>query len=137
MRFPLIVAAVLVTAACGRGDGVPRTEPESWFVVDREVNRAVGGQTIHHQGPSAPALLNPPAGDRAQFVIVTAVVSADGRIARATILRRPRKEVTEADVIALLRPLRFRPATLDGRPVAVYYSLTLPVPRHRRADSAP
>ena len=136
MRLPVIIAAVLLTVACGRGDGVPRTEPESWFVVDAEVNRAVDGQTIYHQGPSAPALLNPPQGDRAQFVIVTAVVSADGRIARATILRRPRSEVTQADVIALLRPLRFRPATLDGRPVAVYFSLTLPMPRQQRADSA-
>lgn len=122
-------AAVLVTAACGRGNSPPRAEPESWFVVDEDVNRAVDGQTIYHQGPSAPSLLNPPQGDRAHFVIVSAVISTDGRIARATILRRPASDVTQADVAALLRPLRFRPATLEGKPVAVYYNLTLPVPR--------
>ena len=124
--------AVLVTAAlvgCGGGDGLPEAQPVVWFVVDEAVNRSVEGATIYHQGPAAPVLLNPPrVSEGAARVIVSAVISPDGRIARAAILRRIEGSPGQADVLATLRPLRFRPATLEGKPVAVYYNLTLPVP---------
>lgn len=64
-------------------------------------------------------------------VIAQAVVSDTGRIARVRLLRAPMVPVDE-DILAerlieAAAGCRLEPATLDGEPVPVYFSITLDV----------
>jgi TonB family protein len=56
------------------------------------------------------------------FVIVEAVISREGRVCATRVLKGD-EEVARAVVAALVQ-WRFEPATLHGKPVAVYYTLT-------------
>jgi hypothetical protein len=112
-----------------------------WFVVDAAEDRRLDDRLIYHQGPrQPPAALRrgpvmlpiDPSEVRDRPLLVQVVVSDTGRVARARILRDPslqsvRKDVLKQRVAAALRGFRFSPATLDDRPVAVYYDLSLPV----------
>lgn len=121
----------------GRGDqnGV---EPGPWFVVDAVEAERLEPGAIYHQGPRRPvpvrrapvALPLPPGRIPERPVIVQVILSDRGRVARARLLRAPplpgigtaplRERLVEA-----LREFLFEPATLEGKPVAVHYSLTL------------
>jgi protein TonB len=57
-------------------------------------------------------------------VIIEVVVDREGRVADSRVLREPGFGTGEAALTAVDR-WRFRPATLDGRPVAVFLTVTV------------
>ncbi len=61
-------------------------------------------------------------------LIVQTVIRSDGTVGKVEILR-PRKVPPEVGAVLRrdIESWRFKPATLDGRPVAVHYTLTLNV----------
>ncbi|HEX2224089.1 MAG TPA: TonB family protein, partial [Thermoanaerobaculia bacterium] len=100
-----------------------------------EVDRSLAGLPLYHQGPHPPKLerrvpveLQADASASSQGVaIAEVVISPQGRIARARILRAPKVAGMTEAVVASLREWRFQPARLEGEPVAVYYAVTLPL----------
>ena len=58
------------------------------------------------------------------IVVLQTVIGADGRVGRVEVLKGLPLGLTEAAVAAVER-WRFEPATLDGKPVAVYFNLTV------------
>ncbi len=85
-------------------------------------------------GPAAPqplatALLSlprgHPQGKRTFVVLVEAVISEQGRIETARVLGTPSELGLDSFVAEALRQWRFAPAQLHGKPVAVYWTLTL------------
>jgi TonB family protein len=113
----------------------PRVEPGPWQVVDPEADRALEGHTLYHQGPEPPTLQKREPGPvrvaggafREGVAIVQVVLSPEGTIARARVLRAPEVEGVLEALVESLRNWRFEPARLKGEPVAVYYNLTVPV----------
>lgn len=61
---------------------------------------------------------------RAGTVVLQATIDREGRVVDLVVLRGAPLGMTEAALDAVRR-WRFRPATLEGRPVAVYYHLTV------------
>ena len=132
--------ALLTIVQCG---GTPasqakppqKIEPGPWQVVDDDVNRSLGGHNIYHQGPRPPKLeyrapVEVPsahAGSLPSVAIAEIVISPDGKIARARILRAPDFAGLTNAVVTSLRKWRFQPARLEGKPVAVYYTVTVPL----------
>ena len=57
-------------------------------------------------------------------MILEAVIDRDGNVTAVRALRGLPMGCTEAAIDALQRT-KFRPATMNGRPVAVYYVLTV------------
>lgn len=128
---------------CGQGPGArpsdppapPKLQPGPWLIVDAAASRALEGHPIYHQGPAPPKLqarvsVQAPAGSvplQRKHLIVEAVISAEGKVARARVLRAAEIEIPAASLVAALREWRFQPARLDGKPVAVYYTLTVPI----------
>lgn len=140
----LLAAGLLV--ACGGGAPErsrklehPTVEPGLWLDVDAEEWRRLEDGPIYHQGPRQPPVLRAPGrltlpvpGPEApgRPLVVQAVVSDTGRVARVRLLRTPpipglAPEALDARLVATLREARFEPARLDGEPVAVYFNLTL------------
>jgi hypothetical protein len=112
-----------------------KIEPGPWLVVDSKVEDALAGSLIYHQGPVPPKLqrrvsVQAP-GDPATLswknIIVEAVISPEGKVARARVLRGPETQGLGAALVESLRHSRFQPARLAGKPVAVYYALILPL----------
>ncbi len=113
-------------------------EPGPWLVVDPKVEDAVAGSLIYHQGPAPPKLQGHVSvqmpGDPAALdwknIVVETVISPEGEVARARVLRGP--EGLGAALVESLRHSRFQPARLAGKPVAVYYVLILPLDLQER-----
>jgi protein TonB len=61
---------------------------------------------------------------RAGTVVLLATIDREGRVTDLEALREEPLGLTEA-ALAAVRRWRFRPATLEARPVAVYYHLTV------------
>lgn len=61
---------------------------------------------------------------RAGTVVLLATIDREGRVTDLEALRQEPLGLTEA-ALAAVRRWRFRPATLEARPVAVYYHLTV------------
>ncbi|MFL6232721.1 MAG: TonB family protein [Thermoanaerobaculia bacterium] len=109
------------------------SEPGPWLTVDRQAESALDGALVYHQGPAPPKLLHRtavyvPAGPGALprgVVIVETVISPDGRVVKARVLKAPKVEGLPSAVVESLREWRFEPARLAATPVAVYYTLTL------------
>ena len=57
-------------------------------------------------------------------VVLQATIDPEGRVTELEVLRGEPLGMTEA-AVAAVRQWRFRPATLEGRPIAVYYHLTV------------
>lgn len=57
-------------------------------------------------------------------MILEVVVDRDGRVAESRVLREPGLGTGESALTAV-DGWRFRPATLDGRPVATYLTVTV------------
>jgi len=141
--------------ACGRGAEIgrqappagaapeaPEVRPSAWLVVDPRSPALLEGTPIYHQGPEPPAFLHREAlrlplkqeapGGRPPLVLVQAVVSAEGRVVQARILRKPRlPEIGDTDLerclVETLGRFRLKPARLHAEAVAVYFNLTLEV----------
>ncbi|MEO1082853.1 MAG: DUF4846 domain-containing protein [Acidobacteriota bacterium] len=64
------------------------------------------------------------------ILIIQAVIDTEGRIESAELLKGPSGECFASYILAHLKTWRFEPATLHGRPVRVYYNLS--VHRHYR-----
>lgn len=112
----------------------PKVEPGPWLTVDAEALRLAQEGTIYHQGPAPPtpqhrAPVEIPVDDPDALpqgtIIVEVVVSLEGKVARARVLRAPPIEGLSTALVESLRQWRFEPARLKGAPVAVYYTLTL------------
>ena len=57
-------------------------------------------------------------------VILQAIINCRGDVQDITVLKGLPLGLTEA-AVAAVRTWRFRPATLDGRPISVYYNTTV------------
>ena len=107
-----------------------RSEPELWFEVDAPASRRLENEKVYHQGPEAPVLLRRvPAQVEStlgrDFVVVEAVLSPQGRVARARVLMAAKTPGLNQPLVEALSKWRFEPARLEGEPVAVYYTLTV------------
>ena len=60
-------------------------------------------------------------------LIVESVIAPDGRIAQVKVLRGPQDEILDRALAEAFKEWRFVPAKLQGKPVPVYYTLTIPV----------
>lgn len=114
-------------------------EPGPWLTVDEAEDQQLEGHRIYHQVRlDFPVLLRQvpvlvplaPSEIRAQRILVHAVLTESGRVARAEVLRAPAlagitTQALEERIVEALRAYRFEPAKLEGRPVAVYYNLSL------------
>ena len=56
--------------------------------------------------------------------IYEATITAQGDVTNVRVIRGSHPDI-DAEVIAALRQWKFRPATRNGKPVAVYYTLTV------------
>ena len=56
--------------------------------------------------------------------VLEAVIDSSGRVCAVRALKAPSPEIGKA-FEAALREARFKPARLDGKPVPVWYSLTV------------
>src|SRR5882724_39260 len=61
--------------------------------------------------------------------IYEATITAKGDVTNARVIRSSNLDI-DAEVIAALRQCKFRPATRNGKPVAVYYTLTIDIDVH-------
>jgi hypothetical protein len=151
LRGLTIIAAivgltVLAPIGCRRVSGTQPSirsgpapqKPGPWLVVEPKVEDALAGSLIYHQGPAPPKLqrrvsVQAP-GDPATLswksIIVEAVISPEGEVARARVLRGPETQGLGTALVESLRHSRFQPARLAGKPVVVYYVLILPL-EHR------
>lgn len=90
--------------------------------------RTVGGEV---QAPKKISGRDPdyPAGTRLgrgeDILIFECIVDEDGKLKSPKVLRWSRYPTLILEVLEALRTWRFRPATLHGQPVAVYYTLTV------------
>lgn len=108
-----------------------------WISLHPESLRGTPEDRIFHQHPTAkrPELLTRKepafsATDRLRpgIWIVESVIGKDGRIARFRILKGPTtNEETVRVLTDALREWRFQPATVEGEPIAVFYTLTVRV----------
>lgn len=117
------------------------SEPGPWLTVDPNAESDLAGALVYHQGPAPPKLLHRtpvrvPADPATQgVVIVETVISREGRIVKARVLRAPRVEGLQSAVLESLREWRFEPARLAATPVAVYYTLALKIdPQQKPRD---
>ena len=88
------------------------------------MHATVGPEIVARSPLRLPPSVETPA---ASTVIVRAVVTSTGRVARTQILRGPQVPELDEAVIQALREWRFKPAEHDGRPVAVYMNLELSI----------
>lgn len=120
----------------GQESGLPELSDPWIEVYPRTLKRneriyqhpEVGPKLLERRGLDA-ALVERSSPDRA--VIVRAVVSRSGRVAKAQLLRSApwpdSSPALEEALVKALRGWRFEPAMLEGEPVAVYMNLTIPV----------
>lgn len=152
MRVWCIGLLCFLTACMGSPAETEKVQPSErplrvddchWFEVlnPGDPESLSGEQTIYHQGPQVrPSLLHAEplrlsqglgiSGD--QVILVRTVLSDQGRIVRACLLRVPDPwPVTAGDpedlLLPVLREFRFTSARLDGRPVPVFYNVTVPI----------
>src|SRR5262249_25083910 len=57
-------------------------------------------------------------------LVYEATITAKGEVSNVRVIRSRNPDI-DAAVLAALRQWRFRPATRNGKPVAVYYTLTI------------
>ncbi len=149
MRYAgLALLVILLLAAPGCGERpVPASRPEPvgsppaaaprpedpWLTVHTEGLPA----RIYWEASAPPRVLQKsavrlPDGVPRESLIVRVIVSGQGRVLRAQILRGARGTEVEAAAVEALQDWRFEPATLRGEPVAVYMNLVLePKPPRR------
>lgn len=101
--------------------GPPPSEPEDEGPV-YVVGEVVPPEPVHTPRPRYPEIARQ--AGRTGTVIVQATIDREGSVTEVEVLRGAPMGLTEAAVEAVRR-WRFRPATLEGRPVAVYYQLTV------------
>jgi len=124
------------TAAKAAPAGPPRIDYASipWVPLHPESLRGTPENRIFHQHPTArrPVLLT---GKTPLFAkhklgpgiwIVEVVLAKDGRLARFRILKGPTTDEKTVRLLAgALKEWRFQPAMVDGKPIAVFYTLTM------------
>lgn len=131
-----------VSTPPSRSVAPPTLENNPWLIVDARESKRLEEVTVYYSGPQkGPILLEgervirlPAPGDDLSSdpppLIVRVVVGDTGRVARVRILRTPsvpglQTQVLQDKVVSTVKRLKFEPATLDGRPVPVYYAITL------------
>jgi TonB family protein len=98
-----------------RAKGDPPLEPAE---TPPERTGATRPEIIHHPKPSFSS------SDVEGTVIVEAVIDQDGCTRQVKILRGVSKEA-DAAALEAVRQWVFRPATLDGKPISVFYVMTV------------
>lgn len=109
-----------------------------WVQLHPASLRGTAEDRIFHQHPTAkrpvriagkdPAFSAADHRFRPGIWIVEVVIAKDGRIARYRILKGPTtNEETVRVLTDALREWRFQPATVEGEPIAVFYTLTVRV----------
>ena len=150
MKTALLAAAVspllLLTSFCGgleitrahreppprqaRGPVIP-VHPESLQGVDEaRIYHQLCGGSLPVRTASKEAEYPPdhrPWGGKPGVLIIETVIAPDGRIARVQMLRGPHDEILDRALADALKEWRFEPAKMNGKPVAVYYTLTMSV----------
>ncbi len=144
---------VLLLIACGGGpppavsDVASARAPASermlvregeWFSVNQEEETYLDGRRINHNAQERPyhagrivARIPPALALQEQsFVVVQAIISDRGHVARARLLKTTyptavKFEEIEEYLADALAPLEFTAARMHGEPVAVYYNLTV------------
>lgn len=116
------------------GDGGSGVDPHGYPNGVEHTIAPVDDEPIHFRaGITRPEILErvdpryPELDRRARsqgVVVVEAVIDEQGRVRNVTILRGLSRGLDQATIDAVSR-WRFKPATLDGRPVKIYYSLTV------------
>lgn len=138
---PLFALLLVLLCACKAGRQAappPRIDYKSipWVQLHPESLRGTREDRIFHQHCTAtrPVLITrkkpvfPPSKARAGVWIVDTVIAPDGRLARFRLLKGPSRD--KATVRALgdaLKEWRFEPAKVEGKPIAVFYVLTVNV----------
>jgi TonB family protein len=140
---------LLGTASCGDrsvpkpaspgGAGPPHgaapSPEDSWLTVRPDSRGEGANRRIYWQASTAPEASRRvpvrwspgPGGSPPGSVIVRTVISEDGLVLRAQILRGPKGPALEAALVEALREWRFEPARYQDRPVAVYMNLVLDI----------
>lgn len=93
----------------------------------QEMPVVIGGNVVPPELVHGPQPRCPSSARRARLsgvVILEVVVDRDGRVADSRVLREPGLGTGEA-ALTVVDSWRFRPATLDGRPVAVFLTVTV------------
>ncbi len=113
------------TAAVPATSEPQASEPSPSAAPEREPLR-VGGEVTRpvllSKGPIDFDALNRRKNRKAGVVIVEAVIDETGKISNLRVLKGLDEDI-DAAVTASLRAAKFKPATLAGKPVPVYYSL--------------
>jgi TonB family protein len=94
----------------------PTRKAETVYRVGRGVSRP---ELIHQVEPDYGRLAR-----SRGVLILEAVITKQGTVEHARMLKPAEPEV-EAELLGAVRQWRFRPAMKDGKPVPVYYTLTL------------
>jgi protein TonB len=109
-----------IPGGVGTGPGVFSDEPP-------DVPIRIGGEVVPPEPISRPQPLYPDIARKARVtgvVIVEAIIDKQGNVTDARVLRGLPMGLSEAATNAILR-WKYRPATLNGRPVAVYLTVTV------------
>ena len=116
-------AAALLVAACALSTACDSSSPTEPCPGPFEV----GGNVTRPEKISAPSPQYTDEARRARIqgvVIVRTIIDCDGLVTDISVLQGLPLGLTESVVEAISR-WRFEPARMDGRPVSVYYNLTV------------
>ena len=103
----------------GQVGGVPDSTGDEILRVGGEISKPV------RLGGAQPAYTELARKARIQgVVIVEAIIDKEGRVTNVRVLKGLPMGLDQSAVDAV-KSWRFKPATLNGRPVSVYYSLTV------------
>ncbi|MFI5181390.1 MAG: energy transducer TonB [Thermoanaerobaculia bacterium] len=94
------------------------TDPSVWMI---------GGEVTGPKEISRVRAVYPPASWKARksgLVVIEAVIDATGGVTRAEVIHRADPELDEA-ALSAVRQWRYEPATRDGKPVAVFLTVTM------------
>jgi periplasmic protein TonB len=97
----------------------PQAEPEPVYRLDLTMSPPVLVERINPVYPEIARKLH-----REGVVILEAIIDKAGNVVDVRVLKDPGFGLSEA-VLAAVHAWRYRPATLDGRPVSVYLTVTV------------
>lgn len=127
-RLAVLAFLILVSRQPCRGDDRPPLQcldASGHVLASAASPRKVGGEI---KRPEAIRRVSPDLTHArvSGVIIIETIIDRDGKVCAARLLS-PKADRTAEAYLAALRQWRFSPATLKGRPVPVYYVLTVNV----------